>query len=172
MNPKTKPATRAATKITIRPATKNDAALILSLIRELAEYEKLAHEVVADEATLAKHLFGPEPRGECLIAEANGEPTGFALFFHNFSTFLGKPGLYLEDLYVKPEYRSTGIGMQLLRALAKIALECDCGRMEWWVLDWNEPALAFYNKLGAEPMSDWTVQRLNRTAIEKLAGES
>jgi len=156
--------------IAIRPATKADAATIFGLIRELAEYEKLAHEVVATEETIARNLFGPRAYAECLIAEIDSKPVGFALFFHNFSTFLGKPGLYLEDLYVKPEFRNAGLGMKFFRELAKIALERDCGRMEWWVLDWNEPALAFYKKLGAEPMSDWTVQRLSRMEIEKLAG--
>lgn len=169
MKAKTKPAANTADNIQIRAATKNDTALILSLIRELADYEKLSHEVVADEATLAKHLFSAPPRGECLIAEVDGEPAGFALFFHNFSTFLGKPGLYLEDLYIKPDHRSAGIGKQLLRELAKIALARDCGRMEWWVLDWNQPALDFYRTLGAQSMSDWTVQRLGRAEIEKLA---
>jgi GNAT superfamily N-acetyltransferase len=159
----------SAFTVDIRPATEADVATILGLIRELAEYEKLAHEVTATEETLGRHLFGPKPHAECLIAELDGETAGFALFFHNFSTFVGKPGLYLEDLYVKPEYRSQGVGMQLLRALARIALERDCGRMEWWVLDWNEPAIDFYRRLGAQPMSDWTVQRLTRTEIEALA---
>lgn len=160
----------AVTDVTVRPATKADVAVILGFIRELADFEKLAHEVVADEKTLERYLFGPRPYAECLIAEVNGDPAGFALFFHNFSTFLGKPGLYLEDLYIKPAFRGGGIGLQLLRELAKIALDRDCGRMEWWVLDWNEPAIEFYRKLGAEPMCDWTVQRLTRDEIKKLAG--
>jgi GNAT superfamily N-acetyltransferase len=121
---------------------------------------------------LAKNLFGAHPYAECLIAEADGQPAGFALYFHNFSTFLGKPGLYLEDLFVDPKYRRTGIGFRLFSALARIALERDCGRMEWSVLDWNEPALAFYKKLGAQPMNDWTVQRLTTPDIEILATAS
>ncbi len=155
--------------IAIRPATKADAGVILGLIRELAEYEKLSHEVVATEELLIRNLFGPRPYAECIIAEANGEPIGLALFFHNFSTFLGKPGLYLEDVFVKLAWRGHGVGMQLLRELARIALDRDCGRMEWWVLDWNEPALDFYRRLGAQSMSDWTVQRLTRSEIEALA---
>jgi GNAT superfamily N-acetyltransferase len=118
---------------------------------------------------LARNLFGPRPYAECLIAEVAGKPAGFALFFHNFSTFLGKPGLYLEDLFVSPNYRNQGLGMGFFRELGKIAVERDCGRMEWWVLDWNEAALKFYKKLGAQSMSEWTVQRLGRSEIEKLA---
>lgn len=152
-----------------RLATIDDVSTILSFIRKLAEYEKLAHEVVVTEQTLEHHMFGPNPRAECLIAEINGNPAGFALFFHNFSTFLGKPGLYLEDLFIDPEYRNQGLGMGFFQELAKIALDRDCGRMEWWVLDWNEPALQFYKKLGATSMSDWTVQRLGRGEIEALA---
>ncbi len=172
MTEKIEPAAKAAPKTYIRSATKDDAPLILSFIRELAEYEKLAHEVTANEITLTKHLFGAQPRGECLIAEVDDQPAGFALFFHNFSTFLGKPGLYLEDLYVKPEFRSAGVGILLLRELARTAIARDCGRMEWSVLDWNEPAIAFYNKIGAQSMSDWTPQRLDRTGIERLAEEN
>ena len=155
--------------IAIRPATKADVAIIFGLIRELAEYEKLSHEVAATEEMIAHGLFGPRAYAECLIAEIDDEPAGFALFFYNFSTFAGKPGLYLEDLFVKPEYRNRGLGMQFFRELGKIARDRDCGRMEWSVLDWNEPALAFYQKLGARSMSDWTVQRLARPEIEKLA---
>lgn len=155
--------------ILVRPATPADVGTILNFIHDLSVYEKLAHEMKADESTLAKYLFGPYRYAECLIAEANGQPAAFALFFHNFSTFLGKPGLYVEDLFVKPEYRGRGIGLRLLRELARIALERDCGRMEWSVLDWNEPALAFYKRLGAQSMSDWTTQRLTRPAMEVLA---
>ena len=153
----------------IRFATAADVPLILSFIRELAEYEKLAHEVTADEATLTHTLFGPKAYAEALIAEVGDEPAGFALFFHNFSTFLGKPGIYLEDVYVRPAFRSNGIGMAFFKALARIAQERDCGRLEWWVLDWNGPAIAFYKKIGAQPMDEWTVQRLTRVEIDKLA---
>ena len=156
----------------IRTAIKADTSLILAMIRELAEYEKLAHEAVATEEILARNLFGPKPYAECLIAEIDGEPAGFALFFHNFSTFVGKPGLYLEDLFVRPAYRSQGLGMKFLRELARIALERDCGRMEWWVLDWNKPAIEFYRKIGARPMDEWTVQRLTRPEIETLAEDN
>jgi len=153
----------------IRPATRADVPVILGFIRDLAEYEKLAHEVVATEEALARTMFGPKAYAESLIAEIDGKPAGFALFFHNFSTFLGKPGLYIEDIYVAPEHRSHGLGMRFFKELAKLAVERDCGRMEWWVLDWNEPAIAFYQKLGAEPMDEWTVQRLNRRQLEALA---
>lgn len=157
----------------IRPATEEDVPLLLELIRELAEYEKLSHEVVADEEILRRNLFGDGHRGaEAVIAMADGEPTGFALFFHNFSTFLGRPGIYLEDLYVRPEYRSAGVGRALLAHLARLAVERGCGRLEWWVLDWNEPAIGFYEKLGAEAMDDWTVYRVAGEALERLAGEA
>ena len=162
----------AADDISIRSATSADVGTILNFIRDLSVYEKLAHEVKADERTLAQNLFGARCYAECIIAEAVGRPAGFALFFHNFSTFVGKPGLYLEDLFVKPEYRGRGIGLRLFRALAHIALERDCGRMEWSVLDWNEPALTFYKQLGAQAMDDWTTQRLSRPQIEALAKAS
>ena len=152
----------------IRPAQPGDAALILSLIRELAEYEKLAHAVVADEATLAEHLFGAQPRAEVLIAEAQGKTAGFCLFFHNFSTFLGKPGLYIEDVYVREAFRGQGIGRQFFAALARIAEQRGCGRMEWWVLDWNQPAIDFYQRLGATPMDEWTVYRLTEEKFATL----
>jgi GNAT superfamily N-acetyltransferase len=161
----------AAPAIVIRPAVREDAGRILALIRELADYEKLAHEVVADEAGLAAHLFGERPRAEALIAEVDGQPAGFALFFHNFSTFLGKPGLYLEDLFVRPEYRGLGLGKRLMVRLAKIALERDCGRFEWWVLDWNTPAIDFYRRLGAVGMDEWTVQRVTGDALKALAAQ-
>ena len=153
----------------IREATGEDVPLILSLVRELAEYERLSDEVVATEEGLRENLFGGRRYAEVLIAEHNGAPAGFALFFHNFSTFLGKPGIYLEDLYVKPEFRGAGIGRKLLVRLARLARERDCGRLEWWVLDWNEPSIGFYRKLGAVPMDDWTVYRLSGTALEDLA---
>jgi GNAT superfamily N-acetyltransferase len=167
--PATAEKTASVVQAVIRAATQDDAATILGFIRELAEYEKLSHEVVATEADLTRTLFGPQPYAECLIAELDGAPVGFALFFHNFSTFLGKPGLYVEDVYVSPAARGSGTGMNLFRALAKIALERDCGRMEWWVLDWNKPAIDFYEKMGATPMSEWTVQRLTGKEIKKLA---
>ena len=156
-------------EISIRAATSADVGTILNFIRDLSIYEKLEHEVKVDESRLTANLFGPHRYAECLIAEADGQPAGFALFFHNFSTFVGKPGLYLEDLFVKPEHRGRGVGRRLFGELARIALERDCGRMEWSVLDWNAPALAFYKKLGAQPMDEWTIQRLARPEIEVLA---
>ncbi|HEY4127405.1 MAG TPA: GNAT family N-acetyltransferase [Gammaproteobacteria bacterium] len=156
----------------IRPAAPADVSLILSLIRELADYEKLAHEVQATEADLKTALFGARPHAECVIAELGGKPAGFALFFHNFSTFLAKPGIYLEDLYVKPELRGKGVGRALLAHLASLALRRGCGRFEWAVLDWNEPAIGFYKSLGANMMEDWKINRLAGKALEKLAAES
>ena len=153
----------------IREATEDDVPLILSFIRELAEYEKLAHEVVATEDGLREGLFGERRYAEVLIAEHDGSPAGFALFFHNFSTFLGKPGIYLEDLYVNPVFRGTGIGKKLLVHLARLAKRRGCGRLEWWVLDWNEPAIGFYESLDATAMDDWTVYRLAGKALEDLA---
>ena len=153
----------------IRGATEEDVPLVLSLIRELAEYEKLSHEVVATEEGLRDSLFGERRYAEVLIAEQDGTPAGFALFFHNFSTFLGKPGIYLEDLYVKPAFRGAGIGKKLLVYLASLAKRRGCGRLEWWVLDWNEPSIGFYKKLGAIPMDDWTVYRVTGEALEGLA---
>jgi GNAT superfamily N-acetyltransferase len=156
--------------IIVRPATAADVATILGFVRELAAYEKLAQDAVATEDMLACGLFGPRPYAEGLIAEADGAPVGFAVFFHTFSTFVGKPGLYLEDIYVPPVHRRQGVGLGLLRELARIALRRDCGRMEWAVLDWNEPALQFYRtKLGARPMDEWTTQRLDRERIVALA---
>jgi GNAT superfamily N-acetyltransferase len=156
-------------RCTIRPAGRADTATILYFIRELAEFEKLAGHLVADEDTLARNLFGPRPYAECLLTEFEGEAVGFALYFHNFSTFVGKPGLYLEDIYIAPAFRRRGVGLALFRELAKIAVARDCGRIEWSVLDWNERAIAFYARIGAEPMSEWTVQRLTRAGIEALA---
>ncbi len=156
---------------TIRPALPSDTALILSLIRELAEFEKLSHEVIATEESLKETLFGPQAVPEVLIAELNGKGVGFALFFHNFSTFLAKPGIYLEDLYVKPDFRSEGIGLKLLQAIARLALARNCGRLEWSVLDWNERAIAFYRRIGAKPQNEWTVQRLTEQGIRALVGQ-
>jgi GNAT superfamily N-acetyltransferase len=157
---------------TIRPATAADAALILSLIRELADYEKMLDEVTATEADIRHTLFGPKPSAECVIAEHAGKPAGFALFFHNYSTFMGKPGLYLEDLYVKPELRGKGIGKLLLAHLAALALARGCGRFEWAVLDWNAPAIQFYQSLGAKMMESWKINRLAGEPLERLAAEA
>ena len=150
----------STTSIKIRPAVEADLPLIHALIRELAEYEKLSHVVTATEARLRETLFGPRPAAEVLIASLDSTPVGFALFFQNFSTFLAQPGLYLEDLFVRPEFRGRGIGRALLSKLAAIAVERNYGRVEWAVLDWNEPAIKFYQSLGAKPMDDWTVFRL------------
>jgi GNAT superfamily N-acetyltransferase len=153
----------------IRVATVEDVPTILSLIRDLAEYERAPHEVVATEANLEEALFGPSPAAEVLLGEEAGEPVAFALFFHNFSTWMGRPGLYLEDLFVKPVVRGKGYGRALLVRLAQIAAERGCGRMEWAVLDWNEPAIEFYRKLGARPNEEWTIFRLTRDGIANLA---
>ncbi|MFC5490883.1 GNAT family N-acetyltransferase [Dokdonella soli] len=155
----------------LRAATRADAALILALIRELAAYEHLSHEVVADEAMLAEQLFGEHPIAEVVIADVDGEPAGFALYFHNFSTFAGRRGLYLEDLYVRPAFRGNGVGRRLMAYLAKLAVERGCGRFEWWVLDWNKPAIDFYRSLGAVGMDDWTVQRVSGSALAALAAQ-
>ncbi len=156
-------------EVGIREATEEDVLLILSFVRELAEYERLPHEVVASEETLRDNLFGEHPYAEVLIANQDEAPAGFALFFHNFSTFLGRPGIYLEDLYVRPESRGAGIGRALLARLAGLAKERGCGRLEWSVLDWNEPSIGFYKKLGAVAMDDWTVYRVTGAALEGLA---
>jgi GNAT superfamily N-acetyltransferase len=153
----------------IRFATAKDIPLILQFIKELAEYEQLLHEVVATEALLQETLFGIKAHAEVIIGYLDEKPVGFALFFHNYSTFLGKPGLYLEDLYVKPEVRGQGVGQMMLAALAQLAKERNCGRFEWWVLDWNETAIRFYERLGAKPMSDWTVYRVSGQALNDLA---
>ena len=155
----------------IRTATENDAATILALINDLAEYEKLSHEVEASEADIRKSLFGDRPVAEALIGELDGVPISFALFFHNFSTFLGKPGIYLEDLYVKPDYRGNGFGRRMLAHIARLATERDCGRFEWSVLDWNEPAIRTYDRLNARPMKEWILYRLTGDALNKLAQE-
>lgn len=153
--------------LTFRFAAETDTALILQFIRELAAYEKMLDEVVADEETLADQLFRRK-NAEVIFAVEDGKEVGFALFFHNFSTFLGRTGLYLEDLYVRPEYRGKGYGKALFKKLASIAAERGCGRMEWWCLDWNQPSIDFYKALGAEPMSDWTTYRITGDNLEYM----
>lgn len=155
----------------IRPATVQDVGIILELIRALATYERAPNEVTATETQLVDVLFGAKPAAEVLLAFENDAPVGFAVFFYNFSTWLGRAGLYLEDLFVKPEHRGKGYGRALLVALAKVAQARKCGRMEWAVLDWNEPAIEFYRNLGAKPMHEWTVFRLTRDEIEQLSKE-
>lgn len=157
------------TKLEIKLATIKDIPLILQFIKELAEYEKLLHEVVVTEELLKKSLFGEKPHAEALIGYYGEEPVAFAVIFHTFSTFVGKLGLYLEDLYVKPEMRGKGFGKQLLAYLAKLTKERNCGRLEWAVLDWNEPAIKFYKSLGAEFMNDWTTNRVGGAALDALA---
>jgi len=154
---------------TLRPATPADVPIILGFIRELAAYEKLEHQVVATETLLGGQLFGPHPAAEVIIAEVNDAAVGFALFFHNFSTFLGRRGLFLEDLYVQPQARGLGIGKALLRHLAGLAVARGCGRMDWNVLDWNAPAIGFYEKLGADVLPDWRTCRVTGDALEALA---
>lgn len=153
----------------IRTAVEDDLDSIERLIRALAEYERLGGEVVLDREDLRGHLFGPRPYAEVLIADEEGEAAGFALFFHNFSTFLGRPGIYLEDLFVEPTHRGRGYGKALLARLAELAVERNCGRLEWAVLDWNRPAVGFYESLGARPNSEWTVYRLTGPALAALA---
>ena len=155
--------------LAIRPATPADLPLIAELIRALAAYEKLADEVRFDEAVLGAALFGPRPFAEVLIGEVDGKAMGFALFFHNFSTFEGRPGIYLEDLFVRPEARGRGLGKALLGELARLATERECARLEWSVLDWNAPSIGFYRSLGARPMDEWTVMRLDGAALAGLA---
>lgn len=155
--------------IRIDRATERDVPVILQMIRDLAEYERMSDQVVATEAGLRESLFGERSDAEVLLAHADDKPAGFALFFHNFSTFVGRKGLYLEDLFVKPEFRGAGIGKRLLVELARIAVERRCGRFEWSVLDWNEPAIGFYRKLGAVPMNEWTIFRVTGDALAKLA---
>ncbi|WEK48235.1 MAG: GNAT family N-acetyltransferase [Candidatus Andeanibacterium colombiense] len=156
--------------IAIRAAAPADLPLIAALIRELAEYEKLAHDVRFDEAVLGAKLFGPRPYAEVLIGEADGAALGFALFFHSFSTFEGRPGIYLEDLFVRPEARGKGLGKALLAELARLAVERDCARLEWSVLDWNEPSIGFYKSLGAAAMDQWIGMRVDGDALTALAG--
>lgn len=155
----------------IRFATNKDTGLILSFIKELAVYEKLEHEVEATVENLEKYLFRDNAKAEVIIGEYQDEPVGFALFFHNFSTFLGKPGIYLEDLFIKPDHRGNGYGKALLSYLAYTAEERNCGRLEWSVLDWNEPAIDFYEKLGAVPMDEWTVYRVTGVSLTDLASD-
>ena len=158
--------------LSIRPASATDISLIAQFIRDLAEYERLAHEVRFDEAVLEAKLFGTRPYAEVLIGEIDGSPQGFALFFHNFSTFEGRPGIYLEDLFVRPDARGSGLGKALLGTLAGLAVERDCARLEWSVLDWNTPAIDFYKALGATPMDEWTVYRVDGSALNNLAAHS
>ncbi|WP_262296570.1 GNAT family N-acetyltransferase [Microvirga sesbaniae] len=157
--------------LVIRKAEERDAPAIFNFIRDLAEYERLAHEVDATQADIAKALFGPAPRVFADIAEWDGEAAGFALWFYNFSTFRGRHGIYLEDLFVRPAFRSRGIGKALLRHLARRCIDEDLARLEWWVLDWNEPALQVYRSIGAVPMDEWTVQRVTGEALRHLAEE-
>ncbi len=156
---------------TIASPTPSDIPAILDFIRKLAEYEHLSHTVVATENDLRQHLFGPAPAAEVLLAKIENKPVAFALYFTTFSTFLARPGIWLEDLFVLPNFRHQGIGRALLKAVASIAIKRNCGRLEWSVLDWNEPAIELYKKLGAIPMSDWTTQRLTGDALSRLASE-
>ena len=155
----------------IRQAKADDVPLILAFIRELAAYEKLSHEVVATEALLKETLFGERRTAEVLIGEYQGNPAAFALFFHNFSTFLGRPGIYLEDLFVKPSFRGKGLGKCMLTYLGHLARKRGCGRLEWWVLDWNTPAIDFYTSMEAVPMDEWTVFRITGESLDKLSRE-
>jgi GNAT superfamily N-acetyltransferase len=158
--------------VTLRIAVESDLPVILAFIEGLADYEKLRHACVATEEALRRTLFGERRYAEIIIAEHDGVPAGFALFFHNYSTFLAKPGIYLEDLFVLPSHRGAGIGKALLIELARIAVSRDCGRLEWSVLDWNEPAIGFYKSLGAEPQDEWTIFRVTGDALSKLAQTS
>jgi GNAT superfamily N-acetyltransferase len=158
--------------VSIRAAGPDDVSLILAFIRELADYEKLSHEVVATEGQIRASLFGARPYAECFFACIGAAPVGFALFFHNYSTFLGQPGLYLEDLYVRPSLRGRGVGKKLLAYLAQLAVDRGCGRMEWAVLNWNEPAIRFYQSIGARPNDEWTTYRLAGEALERLSKDS
>lgn len=160
-----------AHSIRIASATEDQVPLILGFIRGLAEYEKLADEVVATEESLRRSLFGARPDAEVVIAYVDDEPAGFALFFHNYSTFLGQRGLYLEDLFVKPAFRGHGVGRRLLQHLARLAVERGCGRFEWSVLDWNQPAISFYQSIGAIPMDEWVRYRLTGDALTKFAAQ-
>lgn len=154
--------------LSIAPATREDVPVIYRFVKLLAEYEKLSHEMVATEAMFADTLFGERRYAEVLVARYRGEPAGFALYFHNYSTWLAKPGIYLEDLFVLPECRGKGIGKALLVELARVAKDRGCGRLEWSVLDWNEPSIRFYESLGARPMKDWTMYRMTEDAIDQL----
>lgn len=161
----------SAPAVDIVPATPADVPDVLRLIRGLAEYEKLLHEAVATEGDIRDNLFGARPYAEALMAKADGRAVGFALFFHTYSTFTGRPGLYVEDVFVEPDWRGRGIGKALFARMAKIALDRRCARMEWAVLDWNKPAIEFYRGLGARPMDEWTVQRLTGEALARLAAQ-
>jgi GNAT superfamily N-acetyltransferase len=156
-------------ELTIRQATRADSPLLLSFVRDLAEYEKLTHLVAATEELIADELFGPQSRTEALLGYSGDEPVAFAVYFHNFSTFLGRKGLYLEDLYVRPAHRRRGVGRAMLLQVARTAAERGCGRLEWSVLDWNEPAIFFYEQLGATIMHEWKLVRVTGDALEKLA---
>ena len=155
--------------MSIRPATEVDLPLIASLVRELADYEKLLHQAVATEADFRRSLFGPEPKAHAVIVEHEGRPAGFAFYFYNFSTFLGRPGIYVEDVFIRPEFRRNGYGRAIFKYLAQKAVVEGCGRMEWAVLDWNTPAIDFYRGLGAVPLDDWIVQRLTGDALKTFA---
>lgn len=171
MTDKAKPVTGGVlppSDLRIDPATEGDLAVILQLIRALAEYEQLGHAVVATEHDLRESLFGPKPSAEVVLARAGQDAVGFAVWFYSYSTFLARPGLYLEDVFVRPEWRGRGIGRALVTYLAGVAVARNCGRMEWSVLDWNEPAIRFYRSLGATPMEGWTVFRLTGAALNKL----
>jgi len=157
------------TRVEIRPVTANDVPLLLALIHELAQYERLAHEVETTEDSLRDALFGARSVAEALIAEIDGRPVGYAIFFRNFSSFTGRPGIYLEDVYVQPVSRGQGVGKRLLAHVARLAVERGCARFEWAVLDWNEPSIEFYKSLGARAMSEWTIYRLTGAELEKLA---
>lgn len=154
--------------LSIRPATRADLPLIAQLIRDLAEYERLSHEVRFDLGVMGEHLFGERPAAEVLVGELDGEPQGFALFFHNFSTFEGRPGIYLEDLFVRPQARGAGLGKALLVHLAALAMQRGCARFEWSVLDWNEPSIGFYKSLDARMMDDWRIMRVDGDALVQL----
>ena len=161
----------SALQFRIETATERDVALILKFIKGLAEYERLEHDVVATEESLRATLFGAQPGAEVLIGYNGSEPAGFALFFHNYSTFLSRPGIYIEDLFVLPEWRGKGLGQQLLIRIAALAVERGCGRLEWSVLDWNEPAIRFYRRHGARAMEEWTVYRITGDSLVQLASE-
>lgn len=160
--------TNSHDSITIRPAKSSDVSLILRFIRALAEYERLLPEVTVTEQTLKESLFGPRPYAEVLLAFVGEAPAGFCLFFHNFSTFVGKPGIYIEDIFVNPEHRGLGIGKRFFHELGKLAVQRNCGRIEWWVLDWNQSAIDFYTSLGAKPMDEWTVYRITEDKFTAL----
>jgi len=155
--------------LSIQPATSEDTDEILKLIQGLADYEKLSDEVVATREKISETLFGEKPFAECLLAKTDGQTVGFALFFHNYSTFLGQPGIYLEDLFVQPDFRGKGIGRKLLQSVAQVAVQRKCGRLEWAVLDWNKPAIDFYDSLGATPMKQWFTYRLTGDTLREVA---